>query len=100
MKSKTNRATTAAPAKKTCSPGQRAGGPHNRARPNSGHRDQPLLAVAADAGLPDGQQEKMLRDRAFKVIGDHPQADGPVAEAVPDEADHHGPAAQCSHLGG
>ena len=48
--------------------------------------DQPLLAIASDAGLPDGQQEKMLRDRAFKVVSDHTQVDGTVVEAVSDEA--------------
>ena len=82
------------------SPGPRAGagGPHHGARSNSGHRDQPQLSIPADSGLTDGHQEQMLRDRAFKIVGDHPQVNGTVAEAVPDEASQRPPKimARCS----
>ena len=79
---------TEASTKKYGSPGPRAGagGPHNGACSNSGHRDQPQLPIPADSGLTDGHQEQMLRTRAFKVVDDHSQVDGTVAEAMPDEA--------------
>ena len=74
--------------KKYGSPGPRAGagGPHNGAWSNGGHRDQPQLSIPADSGLTDGHQEQMLRHRAFKVVDDHPQVDRTVTEAMPDKA--------------